>query len=85
MCKVEASKLCQRKINRRKKRWQKYGYGNSGGIEFIQLVLKMRLYALENEDAKLHSRGWFGRSGKDGLLYGTCMKKQGIPAYELVG
>lgn len=36
-------------------------------------------------DAKLRSRDWFGRAGKDGFIYRAWMKKQGIPAYELEG
>ena len=39
---------------------------------------------IEKESA-LRSRGWFGRSGKDGFIYRAWMKKQGIPAYELAG
>jgi len=31
----------------------------------------------------LRSKGWFGRKGKDGLIYRSWMKKQGIPNYEL--
>lgn len=33
----------------------------------------------------LRSQGWFGRKGKDGLIYRAWMKKQGIPAYEFQG
>lgn len=40
---------------------------------------------MENEERELRSRGWFGRSGKDGFIYRAWMKKQGIPAYELAG
>lgn len=40
---------------------------------------------MDNEEATLRSRGWFGRTGKDGFIYRAWMKKQGIPAYELQG
>src|ERR1700712_957860 len=37
-------------------------------------------------DAKeFRSTGWFGRKGKDGLIYRSWFKKQGIPADELTG
>lgn len=32
---------------------------------------------------ELRSRGWFGKEGKDGVIYRSWMKKQGIPSYEL--
>lgn len=32
---------------------------------------------------KLRSRNWFGKEGKDGVIYRSWMKKQGIPSYEL--
>ncbi len=32
---------------------------------------------------KLRSRGWFGKEGKDGIIYRSWMKKQGIPSFEL--
>jgi len=38
---------------------------------------------MKDEELTLRSRGWFGRSGKDGFIYRAWMKKQGIPAYEL--
>jgi L-arabonate dehydrase len=31
---------------------------------------------------KLRSRGWFGKEGKDGVIYRSWMKKQGIPSFE---
>ncbi len=34
---------------------------------------------------QLRSRGWFGRSGKDGFIYRAWMKNQGIPAEEFDG
>jgi dihydroxy-acid dehydratase len=34
---------------------------------------------------ELRSRGWFGRSGKDGFIYRSWFKKQGIPQDELGG
>ncbi len=34
------------------------------------------------QEQTLRSQGWFGRKGKDGLIYRSWMKKQGIPAYE---
>ena len=34
---------------------------------------------------ELRSRGWFGRSGKDGFIYRSWFKKQGIPQDELDG
>jgi L-arabonate dehydrase len=37
------------------------------------------------EETDLRSKGWFGRTGKDGFIYRAWMKKQGIPAYELHG
>lgn len=36
-------------------------------------------------EKELRSRGWFGRTGKDGFIYRAWMKKQGIPAHELEG
>jgi dihydroxyacid dehydratase/phosphogluconate dehydratase len=33
-------------------------------------------------DQELRSKGWFGRTGKDGFIYRAWMKKQGIPAHE---
>lgn len=36
-------------------------------------------------EKELRSRGWFGRTGKDGFIYRAWMKKQGIPAQELAG
>lgn len=36
-------------------------------------------------ETKLRSRGWFGRTGKDGFIYRAWMKKQGIPTHELEG
>jgi L-arabonate dehydrase len=32
---------------------------------------------------KLRSLNWFGKEGKDGVIYRSWMKKQGIPSYEL--
>jgi L-arabonate dehydrase len=32
---------------------------------------------------ELRSRGWFGKQGKDGVIYRSWMKKQGIPSFEL--
>ncbi len=34
---------------------------------------------------QLRSRGWFGKTGKDGFIYRAWMKNQGIPAYEFDG
>ncbi len=34
---------------------------------------------------ELRSRGWFGRTGKDGFIYRSWFKKQGIPQDELDG
>jgi len=34
-------------------------------------------------EQSLRSKGWFGRKGKDGLIYRSWMKKQGIPNDEL--
>ncbi len=31
---------------------------------------------------KLRSQGWFGKTGKDGFIYRSWMKNQGIPDYE---
>ncbi|MBD3626903.1 dihydroxy-acid dehydratase, partial [Cyclobacterium sp.] len=31
------------------------------------------------------SQGWFGKTGKDGLIYRSWFKKQGIPTHELGG
>ncbi|MEX2514028.1 MAG: IlvD/Edd family dehydratase [Cyclobacteriaceae bacterium] len=31
------------------------------------------------------SQGWFGKTGKDGLIYRSWFKKQGIPTHELEG
>ncbi|MFM7838120.1 MAG: dihydroxy-acid dehydratase, partial [Chitinophagaceae bacterium] len=33
----------------------------------------------------LRSRGWFGKSGKDGFIYRAWMKNQGIPDFEFQG
>lgn len=32
---------------------------------------------------ELRSTGWFGKEGKDGVIYRSWMKKQGIPSFEL--
>ena len=32
---------------------------------------------------KLRSQGWFGKEGKDGVIYRSWFKKQGIPSFEL--
>lgn len=37
------------------------------------------------QETQLRSRGWFGRTGKDGFIYRAWMKKQGIPSYEFAG
>ncbi|MCF2491158.1 IlvD/Edd family dehydratase [Dyadobacter sp. CY347] len=37
------------------------------------------------EENKLRSRGWFGKSGKDGFIYRAWMKNQGYPADEFDG
>lgn len=37
------------------------------------------------EENKLRSRGWFGKSGKDGFIYRAWMKNQGYPADEFEG
>jgi L-arabonate dehydrase len=34
---------------------------------------------------KLRSRGWFGKTGKDGFIYRAWMKNQGIPSHEFDG
>lgn len=34
---------------------------------------------------KLRSSNWFGRTGKDGFIYRSWMKNQGIPAHEFKG
>lgn len=36
-------------------------------------------------DKKLRSHEWFGRKGKDGMIYRSWMKKSGIPAHEFDG
>ncbi len=33
-------------------------------------------------EQNLRSRGWFGKTGKDGFIYRAWMKNQGIPSYE---
>ncbi len=37
------------------------------------------------EEKGFRSQGWFGRKGKDGLIYRSWFRKQGIPADELTG
>jgi L-arabonate dehydrase len=37
------------------------------------------------EENNLRSRGWFGKSGKDGFIYRAWMKNQGYPADEFEG
>jgi dihydroxy-acid dehydratase len=37
------------------------------------------------KDKKLRSAEWFGRKGKDGFIYRSWMKNQGIPAHEFKG
>lgn len=37
------------------------------------------------EENKLRSRGWFGKSGKDGFIYRAWMKNQGYPSDEFEG
>jgi len=34
---------------------------------------------------ELRSQGWFGKKGKDGLIYRAWMRNQGIPTYEFKG
>ncbi len=34
---------------------------------------------------KLRSRGWFGKTGKDGFIYRAWMKNQGVPHHEFDG
>ncbi len=34
---------------------------------------------------KLRSQGWFGRTGKDGIIYRSWMRKAGIPSHEFDG
>ncbi len=36
-------------------------------------------------EKKLRSRGWFGKTGKDGFIYRAWMQNQGIPREELEG
>ncbi|ACU04519.1 IlvD/Edd family dehydratase [Pedobacter heparinus] len=36
-------------------------------------------------ELKLRSRDWFGRKGKDGLIYRAWMKNQGVPAHQFEG
>ena len=36
-------------------------------------------------EKKLRSSDWFGRTGKDGFIYRSWMKNQGIPAHEFKG
>lgn len=37
------------------------------------------------KNKKLKSQGWFGKTGKDGLIYRSWFRKQGIPTHELEG
>ena len=37
------------------------------------------------KEVKLRSRDWFGRKGKDGLIYRAWMKNQGVPAHQFEG
>jgi L-arabonate dehydrase len=37
------------------------------------------------EKKERRSQGWFGKTGKDGLIYRSWFKKQGIPTHELNG
>src|ERR1700750_1744334 len=37
------------------------------------------------KNKKLRSAEWFGRTGKDGFIYRSWMKNQGIPAHEFKG
>jgi dihydroxy-acid dehydratase len=37
------------------------------------------------KENKLRSRNWFGKQGKDGIIYRSWLKKQGIPSDELEG
>src|SRR6201996_97249 len=37
------------------------------------------------KEKKLRSAEWFGRTGKDGFIYRSWMKNQGIPAHEFKG
>ena len=41
---------------------------------------------MDNDDAKrLRSRDWFGKTGRDGLIYRSFMKNQGFPDDEFDG
>ena len=42
-----------------------------------QILIKMK--------KKLRSQQWFGKTGKDGIIYRAWMKNQGIPDYEFQG
>lgn len=42
-----------------------------------QILIKM--------EKKLRSQQWFGKTGKDGIIYRAWMKNQGIPDYEFQG
>src|SRR3954470_6089198 len=37
------------------------------------------------DNKPLRSRGWFGKTGKDGFIYRAWMKNQGIPSHQLKG
>lgn len=49
----------------------------------MNIIERNIINTMENE--QLRSRQWFGKQGKDGFIYRSWMKNQGIPAHELQG
>jgi len=44
-----------------------------------------RVKAATMNKKQLRSQGWFGKQGKDGIIYRSWLKKSGIPAHEFDG
>ncbi|MDB5017657.1 MAG: dihydroxyacid dehydratase [Mucilaginibacter sp.] len=52
---------------------------------FSRALNRVILVVKNMKEKKLRSSEWFGRTGKDGFIYRSWMKNQGIPAHEFKG
>jgi len=51
----------------------------------VLLTCSAKAQILIKMEKKLRSQQWFGKTGKDGIIYRAWMKNQGIPDYEFQG
>lgn len=56
-----------------------------GKLIFSSILKGICIFIAIMDKQDLRSRGWFGREGKDGLIYRSWMKKQGIPDHMFSG